>query len=196
MIGLAVFTSIIAPLVILLIQLWLTSRGDVMGRHNDDGLHLAESVGEPAEQKPRSPRLWPLPLVVAVVFTAVLGALMVQINGLAGRVRQAEDDRTVLTEQVERLGGVPLVSPSAGPPGRRGDMGPQGPPGPAGPSGPPGPSGAAGRPGRDGSPGPTGPPGVQGPKGDAGAKGEPGATVTGVEATRCGLASFFMSPTL
>nr|SAP16333.1 Phage tail fiber protein [Nonomuraea gerenzanensis] len=153
-----------------------------MGRHNDDGLHFDDLVEEPVEEEPRRPHIWPLPLLIAVVFTAVLGALMVQINGLAERVRQAESDRTVLTEQVKKLGGVPLVSPSPGPPGERGDAGPRGLQGPPGPAGPTGPRGAAGQPGRDGSPGPSGPPGMQGPKGDPGeqgARGEPGETVTG-----------------
>jgi hypothetical protein len=153
-------------------------REDVMGRHHDDGL-FDDVADEPVEVEPRRPRLWLLPLVVAVVFTAVLGALMVQINELGERVRQAESDRTILSEQVERMGGVPLVSPSAGPPGERGDAGPRGFQGPPGPSGPPGPRGAAGQPGRDGAVGPTGPPGMQGPQGEAGARGEPGETVTG-----------------
>jgi hypothetical protein len=100
-------------------------REDVMGRHHDDGL-FDDVADEPVEVEPRRPRLWLLPLVVAVVFTAVLGALMVQINELGERVRQAESDRTILSEQVERMGGVPLVSPSAGPPGERGDVGPAG----------------------------------------------------------------------
>jgi hypothetical protein len=147
-------------------------REDLMGRHHDDGL-VDDVADEPDEVKPRRPRLWLLPLVVAVVFTAVLGALMVQINELGERVRQAENDRTILTEQVERMGGVPLVSSSAGPPGERGDVGRQGPSGEPGPTGPPGKTGTPGTDGGNGSPGPTGPPGQRGEPG------EPGATVTG-----------------
>jgi hypothetical protein len=148
-----------------------------MGCHQDDGL-FDDVADEPVEVEPRRPRLWLLPLVVAVVFTAVLGALMVQINELGERVRQAESDRTILSDQVERLGGTPLVSPSVGPPGERGERGEAGPPGQTivGPRGSPGPSGPAGRPGRDGVAGPTGPPGVAG---SPGPKGEPGESVTG-----------------
>lgn len=132
-----------------------------MGRHEDDGLT------EDIEEQPRRPRLWPLPLAVAVVFAAVLAGLMLQIHGLREQMLTAERNSRVLADQVERMGGVPLVSPSPGPPGERGDDGLQGPPGQPGPSG---------RPGRDGSPGPTGPPGRQGVRGEAG---QPGATVTG-----------------
>ncbi|GAA3550906.1 hypothetical protein GCM10022419_034000 [Nonomuraea rosea] len=101
-----------------------------MGRHHDDGLDGPDQQDlDVAESPPRRPRVWPLPLVVAVAFAAVMAALMVQISTLGERVRQAESDRQVLSEQVERLGGVPLVSPSSGPPGERGDVGPQGDPG-------------------------------------------------------------------
>jgi len=116
----------------------------------------------------------------------------VQINSFGAQLRKAEDDRHVLVDQVERLGGVPLVSPTPGPRGERGEPGapgPRGDPGPAGPPGSPGSDGEDGADGKDGStgqrgdPGPavTGPPGLKGdpgtpgPRGEQGAKGEPGS---------------------
>ncbi|MEV0993404.1 hypothetical protein [Nonomuraea sp. NPDC050202] len=133
-------------------------------------------------------RNWPLFVGVAVV--VLLGVwVSAQISGLGERVRQAEEDRQVLVEQVERLGGTPLVSPSPGPPGERGQQGIPGPPGPQGQAGPqgrpgrdgaqglPGPSGPAGpvgAPGPSGPAGPSGPPGERGPQGEQGERGEQG----------------------
>lgn len=146
-----------------------------MGRHNDDGLFPDDTpVGDPTEEQPRRPRVWPLPLLVAVVFAAVLAALMVQIHAVQEQIAATERDNTVLADQVRQLGGIPAVTPHPGPPGERGDVGPQGPQGPTGATGPPGPRGTDGKPGKDGLPGPTGPPGTQGLKGDTGAKGEIG----------------------
>ncbi|MBN6054502.1 collagen-like protein, partial [Nonomuraea sp. RK-328] len=138
-----------------------------MGRHSDDPLDDVD--------KPRRPRLWPLPLGVAVVFAAVLAGLMAQIQGVRTDLDAAVRDREVLSDQVERLGGVPLVSPSPGP---RGERGPAGPAGATvvGPRGLPGPTGPAGRDGKDGKDGAQGPQGVAG---SPGPRGEPGATVTG-----------------
>ncbi|MFI6793691.1 hypothetical protein ACIBG4_40805 [Nonomuraea sp. NPDC050383] len=95
-----------------------------------------------------------------------------QIHSFGERLRQAEDDRAVLSDQVERLGGVPLVSPSASP-------GPRGQRGQTGATGTPGVSGRPGKDGTDGTAGPTGPPGPTGPQGSPGPRGEPGETVTG-----------------
>lgn len=144
-----------------------------MGRHEYDGLD------DPSDEAPRH-RSWLLPVIAGTVFAAVLGALMMQVFDVREQVRAAEQDNAVLADQVRQLGGVPHVTPSAGPRGERGDAGPSGPPGPPGPSGRPGrdgKDGAAGRPGRDGAPGPTGPPGppgAQGIPGLPGPKGEPG----------------------
>jgi hypothetical protein len=122
-------------------------------------------------------------LIAGVAVAAVLGLwVSIQVNALGERVRNAEDDRQVLVEQVQRLGGVPLVSPSPGPPGERGAVGPSGPPGPQGqpgPSGPPGPQGDDGDDGRnavDGKDGAAGEPGTPGDTGPAGPKGDPGET--------------------
>ena len=64
---------------------------------------------------------------------AVIGVLVVvismQIHALGEQLRQAESDSAVLSDQVKRMGGVPLVSPSAGPPGERGKVGDKGDPG-------------------------------------------------------------------
>jgi hypothetical protein len=114
-----------------------------------------------------------------VAAAAVIGVLVVvismQIHALGEQLRQAESDSAVLSDQVKRMGGVPLVSPSAGPPGERGPVGPagqtvMGPRGLPGPTGPPGPAGRDGKPGKDGAVGLQGVPGL---------KGDPGATVTG-----------------
>jgi hypothetical protein len=122
-------------------------------------------------------RNWLIIVIAAVV--ALLGLwASVQINALGDQLRKSEENQEVLSDQVESLGGKPLVSPSVGPPGERGEQGPPGqtivgPRGPAGPSGPPG---------RDGRPGVAGKDGAQGPAGVAGSpgpRGEPGESVTG-----------------
>ena len=130
-------------------------------------------------------RNWPM-LAGGAVVAALALVVSLQIHAFGNQLRRAEDDRQVLSEQVEQLGGVPLVSPTAGPPGERGPQGPPGVPGPQGVPGPPGPSGKPGKPGADGEPGvgqqgaegPPGPPGVrgeQGPPGDRGPAGPPPA---------------------
>jgi len=131
----------------------------------------------------RARRNWLIIAIAAVV--AVLGIwASVQINALGSQLREAEENQQVLVEQVERLGGEPLVSPSVGPPGERGERGETGPPGqtivgPRGSAGPSGPPGKPGRDGKDGAPGSPGPPGPPGAVGSPGPRGEPGATVTG-----------------
>ncbi|MFI6296695.1 hypothetical protein ACIBEJ_34255 [Nonomuraea sp. NPDC050790] len=139
-----------------------------MGRHTDIDVDLDDPPR-------RQVRAWLLPLVISALFAALMIALMVQVNGLGDRLRRAETDRDLLVEQVEKLGGVPLVSPSPGPRGEQGPTGPAGQTvvGPRGPTGSPGPSGPPGRDGKDGASGPVGTSGSPGPQG------EPGATVTG-----------------
>ncbi|TMS00199.1 hypothetical protein [Nonomuraea basaltis] len=63
-----------------------------------------------------------------VIATAVVVALLglwasVQIGALGEQLRKSEENQEVLSDQVERLGGEPLVSPSVGPPGERGEPG-------------------------------------------------------------------------
>jgi hypothetical protein len=129
-------------------------------------------------------------LDVAIV-VGVIGLVLGVLWGALAIV-DLRHDNAVLTEQVERLGGVPLKSPKPGPPGeagpsgspgvpgasgapgRSGVQGPSGRPGAQGERGAPGPSGvagASGAPGADGQPGAQGPPG---PKGEPGPRGEPG----------------------
>jgi uncharacterized membrane protein len=126
-------------------------------------------------------RNW-LVLAAAGVIGVLVVFISMQIHALGEQLRKAEEDSHVLAEQVERLGGTPLVSPAPIPTGERGPAGqpgPRGEPGPSGPAGRDGSPGPAGKPGKDGTPGrpgPTGPPGVQG---SPGPQGEPGDTVTG-----------------
>jgi uncharacterized membrane protein len=123
-------------------------------------------------------RNW-LVLAAAGVIGVLVVFISVQIHAFGEQLRKAEEDSHVLAEQVERLGGTPLVSPAPIPAGERGPAGqpgPQGEPGPSGPDGSPGPTGKPGKDGTPGRPGPTGPPGVQG---SPGPQGEPGDTVTG-----------------
>ncbi|GAA3172390.1 hypothetical protein [Nonomuraea roseoviolacea] len=109
-------------------------------------------------------------LAAGATLSALAVVVSMQIHALGDRVRQAEDDRAVLSDQVEKLGGVPLVSPSPGPRGERGAPGP---------TGTAGARGRDGEDGRDGERGPTGPPGPAGPQGSPGPKGDPGPAVTG-----------------
>ncbi|WP_223166461.1 hypothetical protein [Nonomuraea sp. SYSU D8015] len=101
----------------------------MMGRHNDDGLfrdHADDTtVNEPAEKEEgsRQPRWWPLPLVAAVIFAAVIFAIMLQMHDLRERADVAERNSEVLAEQVREMGGKPKVTPDPGPPGERGDQG-------------------------------------------------------------------------
>lgn len=99
----------------------------MMGRHAHDEFNDSESP-----EGPPRPRSWPLALTAAVLLAAMMTAGMVTISDVREQIRSGERDRAVLSEQVENLGGVPLVSPSAGPAGERGQKGEPGPPGPTG----------------------------------------------------------------
>ncbi|EPD94621.1 hypothetical protein HMPREF1486_03174 [Streptomyces sp. HPH0547] len=109
----------------------------------------------------------------AAVTIAAFAWLVITTQSMARDLRQANQARDALAEQVERLGGKPV----AGPPGSRGDAGRVGPPGPQGPAGErgsPGPSGRPGASGTDGKPGPAGGPGAAGKDGPQGKPGEAG----------------------
>ena len=67
-------------------------------------------------------RNWVL-IAAACVLGVLVALISVQIHALGEQLRQAESDSAVLSDQVKRMGGVPLVSPSAGPPGERGEAG-------------------------------------------------------------------------
>jgi hypothetical protein len=148
-----------------------------MGRHEYDGLDGFDELGEehPAEE---TPRVWRLPLAAALLFTLLLAVIMWLILDVRAQLGKLERDRAILAEQVERLGGVPLVSPTPAARGERGAQGPPGPPGVQGPAGPPGAAGPKGEPGQAGPRGPGGPMGplgMPGPTGPAGQRGEQGA---------------------
>jgi hypothetical protein len=142
----------------------------------------------------RQPRSWPGD-ILAVAAALLAGGAIWTVQDLAGELREANDARDALAQQVERMGGEPV----AGPPGSRGEPGesvpgPSGPPGPVWPTGPagipgmPGPSGSpgasgkagtdgvsqTGAPGADGQVGPAGPPGPAGPQGEPGPAGADG----------------------
>lgn len=140
----------------------------------------------------------------AIVLGAVLAGIFLSIRGLQVELRNANEARDALAQQVQDLGGTPVAGKPGsrgepgltGPPGEKGD---QGEPGPVGPTGPVGPSGSAGEPGDDGAdgvgksgspgadgktvvgpqgpagePGPAGPQGEQGPPGEDGTDGKDG----------------------
>lgn len=181
-----------------------------MGRHEGDGFTREDD--QVAERRGRSEskrRPWLLPLLLAVAFAAVVGGLAVEISSVRMRLDAAEKDREVLAEQVEDLGGIPLVSPSPGPQGERGEPGES-------VTGPPGRPPTAAEisaavsdylarhpPARGRAPttqeiltavagylaenppaaGPKGERGEPGPSGSPGPKGEPGESVTGPPGT-------------
>lgn len=160
-----------------------------------------------------------LGVLVVLAGIALLVGLVVALAVLHDRVDEGERDRTELIrqsrqnqdaasqnaqaaeqlhDQVERLGGnpvveprdirtpVPTVTPSPGPTGPRGAAGALGPRGGSGPRGqagesgapgargPQGPQGPPGEPGAPGETGPAGAPGEAGPPGEPGAQGPPG----------------------
>lgn len=126
-------------------------------------------------------------LVIAGVAVVAGLALWVSIliGDLGEELRQSRQDSEILSEQVEKLGGVPLVSPSPGPPGERGPAGQT----VVGPQGPQGLPGRAGKDGKDSTiPGPRGERGVPGVAvtGPPGEKGEPGVSVTGPQGPKGG----------
>ncbi|WP_284704942.1 hypothetical protein [Nocardioides bruguierae] len=136
-------------------------------------------------------------LLYAVVFAVFITTIVVLINGLSGRIDQAEDDAHEnrvaaadnaaalgeaenithrLARQVRRLGGTPVVTPSDIEPatGPVGPVGAVGPPGPRGPAGQDGEDGADGQDGSDGKRGRTGATGETGPAGATGVAGADG----------------------
>lgn len=118
-----------------------------------------------------------------------LGQANARQHALVQAARHNAKAAAALAAQVRRLGGRPVVKPSALPspvagpkgdagiPGAPGSVGPQGEPGAVGPRGPRGATGArgpAGVDGQPGQPGPTGPRGDEGPAGPPGPQGERG----------------------
>lgn len=143
-----------------------------------------------------------LTAVAAVLLGAAFAWIMLSIQGLNHELKNSNEARDLLAQQVEDLGETPVAGPPGsrgepgnsvtGPPGPQGPQGERGPVGlrgPVGPSGSPGENGingaagqtgvpgspgAAGADGTDGATGPAGPPGPQGEPGPAGAQGEQG----------------------
>lgn len=136
-------------------------------------------------------RRWRRGDVLTVFAALLLGAafawVILSVQALNNDLRESNQARDALAQQVERLGGTPVAGPSGskgepgdsvtGPPGAPGETGPTGPPGPsgsAGKNGTPGAAGATGEPGAVGATGPAGAAGVQGPQGEAGPAGPQG----------------------
>ena len=128
----------------------------------------------------------PLAVILGLIVMALVGWIFAQhlssANADLEKQLLAQQAATVaLTDQVERLGGKPVVGPPGEPgePGASiiGSVGPQGPQGAAGNRGPKGEPGKPGKPGAQGelgAAGPAGPPGPQGEPGPQGAQGEKG----------------------
>lgn len=106
-------------------------------------------------------------VLVAVLAGGILAWVGITLHGLTSDLRNANDARDALAQQVQRLGEKPV----AGPPGSRGDPGRAGERGARGREGK---SGRSGEKGERGGEGPSGKPGDRGGKGDPGDKGDPG----------------------
>lgn len=151
------------------------------------------------------PSVWFWLLVVIGGVTS--GITTAVLLGIASDTARTKDDvRTnelaiaALVEQVESLGGEPVVQPDQldqqsnivvvpGPPGPRGIDGKDGAAGIPGASGPAGETGAAGIPGTPGAGGQTGDQGPQGPIGEQGSpgpQGEPGPATSAFSITILG----------
>jgi hypothetical protein len=117
-------------------------------------------------------------LVLALLVIVVLGRL--DQERLRDDLVDARANQDALAQQVENLGGNPVVDPEdfVGP---QGIQGIEGEPGADGAQGDPGPEGAQGATGATGDPGPPGPQGEQGPTGPAGADGADGEDGQDVE---------------
>lgn len=118
-------------------------------------------------------------MAFALLVAFGFAALYLQQQSVGARLRQAEADNRILSQQVRDLGGTPKVSPRPGPagsPGVPGSPGNPGTPGRTGRTGQPGAVGPTGKTGPSGAPGASGAPGVQGPKGDTGPAGPKGDT--------------------
>lgn len=123
----------------------------------------------------------------AAAIFGIVGWSTVTVVGMQNDLKQAEKDRSALSQQVKDLGGTPVAGPrgSTGRDGRDGDTGPtgatgasgrDGQTGAAGSNGTDGKDGSDGKPGADGKPGTDGRDGVDGAQGPQGEKGDPGPT--------------------
>ena len=118
---------------------------------------------------------WPVLLIPLVVLVAsLLSSLLIQVGKVADENKKLRETSQVLQQQIEDMGGHPVIEVI---PGDEGPRGKPGPPGRDGQDGEPGPRGLQGEPGEDGEPGPPGEdgkPGPQGPQGPQGEQGPPG----------------------
>lgn len=115
--------------------------------------------------------------VLALVLAAGLSLLLIQVMRVSEENDQLENSAESLAQQVEDMGGQPVIRPEdlrQGPRGEQGDRGPRGPRGPEGDRGPRGPAGERGPIGPQGSQGDTGSEGERGPQGEAGSEGDQG----------------------
>jgi hypothetical protein len=140
---------------------------------------------------PRPPIWFWVAVVAGAIATSVVVVMVLGFSDKAEdrarrneeRLEQAEVGIAALAEQVESLGGKPVVEPGdingdivaiPGPKGDKGDTGAPGAPGADGAPGAPGAPGADGAPGSDGADGTAGATGSAGEAGEAGAEGQPG----------------------
>jgi len=155
---------------------------------------------EPTPRFPRPPVWFWVAVIAGAIATSLVAMLAFRgvdrASANEDRIAALEASATALAEQVESLGGEPVVTPEeiggnvvpvpgpAGPEGPQGKTGPPGDPGPVGPMGPPGEIGATGATGDTGATGATGSegdpgePGAPGTEGPAGAPGPPGSGPT------------------
>lgn len=124
---------------------------------------------------------WPVLLIPLVVLVAsLLSSLLIQVGKVAEENKKLRETSQTLQQQIEDMGGHPVVEAIPGEEGPRGKPGPpgrdgqDGERGPRGPQGEPGEDGEPGPPGKDGKPGPQGPQGEQGPPGPQGERGPAG----------------------
>lgn len=96
-----------------------------------------------------------------------VNVIRTNIDNLAKRTKNTEDEILVLKSQGTGGTGTPGPKGEDGQPGPQGEQGIQGPPGPPGPKGDRGETGERGPKGEDGQPGPVGPAGPAGPPGEA-----------------------------
>lgn len=115
---------------------------------------------------------WPVLLIPLVVLVAsLLSSLLIQVGKVAEENKKLRETSQTLQQQIEDMGGRPVVEVI---PGEEGPRGKPGPPGRNGQDGEPGPPGKDGKPGPQGPQGEQGPPGPQGERGPAGPPGPAG----------------------
>lgn len=139
--------------------------GDERVRHlADAAAHRAVERTDPAAGRRRA-LVWAAAAVLLLCLAGASVYFVLRLGDLQGQVDAAQTDAGRLADQVEQLGGTPVVEPAA--PGVRGADGRDG------VDGVDGRDGQDGRDGRDGQPGDDG---SDGEPGRAGTDGQPGVT--------------------